>query len=514
MKLKIRLLVSILLSSFYACNILQAAELRFAPIFGEGMVLQRNQEVRFWGTGPESVNITVKIQGKTISTQSNAAGDWKTSLSDLTPGGPFVLELNAGTSTVSIANVYVGEVWIAGGQSNMQFTITQLSNGNEYAATATNPDVRYVTIPVMDYIGQEGSTNVLTWRSATGTLAKGMSAVAYAFARDLQEQLDVPVGVICCSRGGTLAEAWMSSTALAANPGISIIWNRYEALLDCWGMDKYDRLYQEYLAELADYIASGSTGPSPQQPMGPKHGNRPGGLYEVMLSRALPYTVKGAIFYQGEANIYRAEQYKKLFPALIANWRNDFQQPDMPFYFVQLSNHASGSNKNTYWTELQEAQLETWKTVPHTAMVVSLDYGDSLNIHPQPKEPIGKRLAGCARHLLYGETNLVYSGPVYKSSVIQGNQVEISFDHTGSGLKVAGNLKSFTICGEDKVFVPAQAIIQGDKIIVSSADVSQPVAVRYGWMNYTDANLFNEEGLPASPFRTDNFDLTSKGVEY
>ncbi|MDR3262463.1 MAG: sialate O-acetylesterase [Tannerella sp.] len=515
MKQTTKVFLSVLFCSLFAWSALTAADLRFAPIFGQGMVLQRNQEVNVWGTAPASAPVTVSIQGKSVPAESDAEGNWRTTLSGLTAGGPFELKLNSGSISVVLKDVYVGEVWMAGGQSNMQFSLLHNADAERYLAEATNPDIRYLQVPIINYEGEPVKNNELKWRQATGGTAKGISAVAYFFAKDLQEKLKVPIGVICAYKGGTPAETWMSKTSITSNPALAVIWDDYQALVNSRKEGEYEQLFDEYQEGIAKHRianAAGATGlKAPIEPMGPKHHRRPAGLYETMLTRVFPYTVRGVIWYQGEANASRAEQYKTLFPALIAEWRDKFEQKDLPFYFVQLSNYSSGGNRNTFWTELQEAQLETWKTVPNTAMAVSIDYGDSLDIHPKQKEPIGKRLAASARHLLYGESDLVYSGPIYKSSAVRGNRVEISFDHTGSGLKADGPLKGFTVCGADKQFVPAQAVIEGNTILVSAASVPEPQAVRYGWVNYTDANLFNKEGFPASPFRTDDFAMTTKG---
>lgn len=230
-----------------------------------------------------------------------------------------------------------------------------------------------------------------------------------------------------------------------------------------------------------------------------------------MLKRVIPYSVKGAIWYQGEHNSSRGKQYQTLFPALIEEWRTDFKNPDMPFLFVQLPGYANAdSNNRPIWPELREAQLLTWQKVPHTGMAVTNDIGEKETIHPPHKEPVGKRLALIAFNQVYG-MDIPYSGPVYESVKFKGNEAILSFNFVYDGLKADGDLKGFSICGKDKIFVPAKAVITDNHVIVYAQGVDSPVAVRYDWANWTIGNLINSADLPASPFRTDNFPLLSEG---
>ena len=491
--------------------------LQLADIFGEGMVLQQKELNTFWGQTSPSARVTVEIQGQKSEAKADAAGVWRVTLSGLKAGGPFELKVKSGSEFILLKEVYVGEVWLASGQSNMERRLSMSENGEQVTADAKNQNIRFLMVPKNYYEGHL-ENNEMKWQTAVAPQVGDMSAIGYYFAKDLQEELDVPIGIICLYKGGIPAEAFVSEETLMSDSRLQPILDRYRetAILD-------DKLYEQQMEEYKqrfkvynDSVAMGHRDISrPFEPVGPKHHKRPSGLYHSMLKRILPYAIKGVIWYQGEGNAERGEQYRTLFPALIKEWRKDFEQPELPFYFVQLPgfDHPFWQEKPN-WAELRDAQLYTWKTVQNTAMVVSIDKGDKNDLHPIYKEPIGHRLAGCALNLVYGK-DIPYSGPIYSESEIKGNKIEVSFDFVYSGLDSKGeSLSGFTICGADRKFVPAKAEVRGDKVIVWSDKVSTPVAVRYGWSNWTDANLFNREGLPASPFRTDDFPMLSNGIYY
>ena len=292
----------------------------------------------------------------------------------------------------------------------------------------------------------------------------GASVLAYFFGRELFQKLNVPVGLINTSVGGTPAEKWTKREALEANPDLKTL--------------------------------SGKGGSST--------------LYNAMIAPLIPYAIRGAIWYQGESNLDRAYQYRTLFPAMIANWRADWKQGNFPFGFVQIAPYRyKGQNIENY-PELCEAQTMTLKSSPNTGMAVTADIGDVGNIHPKNKQEVGRRLALWAMAKVYGSKKLVYSGPIYKSMKIKGNQIMLNFDYCSNGLKSGDGkpLSEFTLAGADKVFVPAKAEIVGKTIVVSSDKVANPVAVRYAWHDDAQPNLANKEGLPASLFRTDSW----KGV--
>jgi len=508
--------ISIIVLGLFLSITGEAQKLQLGELFNEGAVLQRNAKVSIWGTSKPSETIRIMIQDKKVQTRSDQNGDWKTDLSALKEGGPYFLTVISATDTVRLKEIYVGEVWLAGGQSNMAFMLEKSDRGEEEIARARNQNIRFVLVPYKAYEGDKNRGD-MNWRTATTENVAKMSAVAYYFAKELQQKLNVPVGVICCYKGGSGAEAWMTRESLVKNPSLAPIVENYENYFSSLGKANYRDLIAKYGDELKEYQdsvkAGNTTLKSPREPMGEQHYNRPFGLYYTMLKRVIPYSVKGAIWYQGEHNSPRAEQYRTLLPALIEQWRTDFHNPAMPFLFVQLPAYANADARNRpIWPELREAQLLTWQKVKNTGMVVALDLGDKGTIHPPHKEPVGKRLAICAFSTAYG-LDIPYSGPTYKDVEFKANKAFISFNFVYGGLKATGPLQGFTVCGSNNIFVPAQAEIKDNRIEVRAEGVTTPIAVRYGWDNWTEANLTNSADLPATPFRTDDFPLLTAGIK-
>lgn len=432
-------------------------------LFSDNAVLQQGMKVPVWGTADDGEKVTVKFQNQVVSTIAKR-GQWILWLEPLQAGGPFTLTINS----LELKNILVGEVWVCSGQSNMWWLLAQTVDAEKAIADSKDSSLRLLTVPMAATRPKEFA---VSWKKCGPETAHDFSAVGYYFGRDLRKSLKVPVGLINSSVGGTLAEAWMSRRALKANPDFKVI---------------LDNPY-----------------PVP---------NRSSCLYNGMIAPLLPYAIRGAIWYQGESNAGRAFQYRILFPTMIQDWRESWRQGDFPFLFVQLAPYGKIETEpgDSAWAELREAQLLTSLNVPHTAMAVITDFGDPVDIHPQNKEPVSARLALAARAVAYGE-RIVYSGPIYKSMKIEGDRVILSFDHVGSGLAAKdGELKGFTIADQNGKFSNAQAEIQGNKVAVWSPQVEHPTAVRYGWANCPVVNLYNEEGLPASPFRTDDFPILTK----
>lgn len=482
----------VFVASLLFCVITSRAELRLPAIFSHNMVLQQDAQVPVWGWADDGDTVTVTFRNQKISTKAKD-GKWMLKLRKLRAGGPDVLTVSTKSATIQFTNVMVGEVWLCSGQSNMEWPLNRTDNPEAAIAAAKNPNLRLFTVrktktttPTNDVAG--------TWVECTPETATGFSAVGYYFGRDLQAARGVPVGLIHSSWGGSPAEVWMSEQALASNP-------RYKAEI----LDGYATAYRDYEEALAKWQQSDR---STRQPRPPQW--RPTELYNGMIAPLIPFAVKGVIWYQGESNAERAEQYRSLFADLIRNWRHDWGQGDFTFLCVQLAPYKAIKNVpgESSWAELREAQLLATKILPKVGMVVITDVGDEKDIHPRKKEPVGARLALAARGIAYGE-RIVYSGPVFKEMKIRGNKVILRFDHAGSGLEARdGELKGFAICGPDRKFVWANAkIISKDSIEVSSPEVQQPVAVRFGWADYPVVNLWNKEGLPATPFRTDDFPL-------
>jgi sialate O-acetylesterase len=341
------------------------------------------------------------------------------------------------------------------------------------------------------------------WKTSAPATASYFSAVAWFFGRDLRRALNVPVGLIDASVGGTPAQAWTPMGTLKADPDLKDVLTRYDESVRAYDPAKADAEYKlevQNYAQAAKQAQLGSQ-PAPREPKktaNPAHrNNRPACLYNAMIAPLQPFALAGVIWYQGEANAGRAAEYQKLFPAMIRGWRAAWGQGAFPFLFVQIAPYHEMN------PEIREAQLLSWQRVTNTAMVVTMDVGENLNIHPARKEPVGARLALAARAVAYGE-KIEFSGPVFASMTIRGNQAKLNFTHVGGGLVARGGaLKGFTIASADGRFVPAVANIEGDTISVSAPAVAEPAAVRYGWAKTPETNLFNQDGLPATPFRTD-----------
>lgn len=490
-------------------------------------MLQRGQAIPIWGTARNGEKVTVAI-GDQKATTTAENGVWRVDLKPMSAGGPFTLTLT-GDNTVTVNNVLVGEVWICSGQSNMEWTFNKAANAAEEGPKAKYPKIRMFTVAKKTSI-QPLSEAPSSWVECSPEKVGGFSAVGYFFARDIYQKLGIPVGMIHTSWGGTPAQAWTSIEGLKKNPELKSYSDAANAALT-----DYPAAVEAYPAKLAEFKKAKETwdetvgnphkealkswteesakakqagqalppkpelaSKAPAPPMSPEgNQNKETTLFNAMINPLIPYAIKGAIWYQGESNATQSRLYQTLFPAMIADWRTRWNQGDFPFLFVQIAPF------NKQPPEIREAQFLTLSKSPNTAMVVTTDVGDANDIHPTRKEPVGQRLALAARALAYGE-KIEYSGPLYQSIQVKGDKVALSFTHTGGGLVAKdGELKGFTLAGADGIFVPATAKIKGSKVLVSAAGVTEPKTVRYGWQNVPDVNLFNLEGLPASPFRTD-----------
>jgi sialate O-acetylesterase len=470
------------------------ADVKLPAVISDGMVLQQGISVPLWGWADEGETVTVQFQNQKVVATAKG-GKWMVRLKPLKAGnGPFTLAI-AGKNKIELKNILIGEVWICSGQSNMQWSLKNTVNADVEIASAKFPNMRLFTVPRL-----ESDTPVkdvkAVWNEASPETVAAFSAVGYYFGRDLQKARNVPIGLINNAVGGSPAESWMKAELLKAD-------EEYRQFFDSYPqkMEQYQKALEKYKEDAEKAKADGK--PTPRAPGKPW---LPSGLYNGMLAPLIPYAIRGVIWYQGEANASRAYQYRRLFPDMIKNWRSDWGQGDFPFIFVQLA--AFGPNAPTLgesdWAEIREAQAMTLK-VPKTGMAVAIDVGDINDIHPRDKQPVGARLALAARAVAYGE-KIVYSGPSYKTVSITGNKATISFDHTGAGLESrGGELKGFIMAGEDRVWHVAKAEIKGNQVEITSDSVAKPVAIRYGWAKYPECNLYNKEGLPASPFRTDRW---------
>jgi sialate O-acetylesterase len=481
-------------------------QLRLPSLISDHMVLQRDMPVRLWGTAAPNERVTVRFRGQEIATTADEKGRWQVTLPPAPAGGPFDLVVRGGDSEIVVRDVLVGEVWVASGQSNMEWPVAMAMNAEQEIAQANDAQIRFFQVPhrVAETPQEEGQG---AWRVCSPETVKNFSAVAYFFARELRQHLKVPVGVIQATWGGTPAEAWTSLPTLQSDPA-------FRPLLDRWAkiLAEYPAARQRYEAELQKWREAAEQAkaqgkpvpPQPRPPLGPEHPHRPANLFNGMIAPLTKFTIRGVIWYQGESNVGRAAEYRRLFPAMITDWRKAWGLGDFPFLFVQLANFLARKPEpsESAWAELREAQMFALK-LPNTGMATAIDIGDANDIHPRNKQEVGRRLALVARAIAYGEP-IVYSGPIYERMQVEGNKVRLFFRHVGSGLACKGEkLTGFAIAGVDGKFVWAEAAIEGDTVVVWSPQVPQPVAVRYAWADNPEVNLYNREGLPALPFRTD-----------
>lgn len=483
----------------------RAIDLKLAGLFTDHMVLQRERPAPVWGWADAGEEITVQFAGQKKTGKADAVGKWMVKLDPLpasAEGRELVAQSSMKGRAAKITDVVVGDIWLCSGQSNMRFQVSRADNAAKEIAAAGNPALRFFIVedhfsktPVPDVKG--------AWNLSSPETIADCSAVGYYFCVALQPKLGVPVGLLVSSIGGTRIETW-SDAATLAKLGVA------DRLIEKWKSVSPEELvsvvatYKDYQQKRdrehseAVKAAKASGAPAPAAPIPPamRPHDCPSALHNGMIHPLQPFAIKGALWYQGESNVAGPAAYEKLQPALIADWRRVWGSK-MPFLFVQLAPH------NTAHPAFREAQLRIWQKTPHTAMVVTADIGNATDIHPIRKRPVGERLALAARALTYGE-QIEYSGPVFKSMSIKGNSATITFTHIGQGLVAKGGaLKGFTIAGADGKFVTASAAIEGATVVVTSEQIAKPAAVRYGWAMVPDVNLFNREGLPAAPFRSD-----------
>lgn len=644
---KILLNIAILITFIILTLNKTLANVTLPRIFSDNMVLQRETNIRIWGWADPNQRVRVNIADQTTVARANRNGEWHVILEPLKPGGPFTLTVR-GKNTITFSNVLVGDVWLGSGQSNMEWPVNLSANPDQEIQMANYPEIRLFTVPRHMSTTPQADINSGNWHVCTPENIAQFSAVGYYFARHLHHELNVPIGIINSSWGGTVAETWISLLAIASHPDFKnvmdestldltkavaearikqeewtqkvnqsdlglingwanhsfdhtrwdimripviweqaglpdfdgVVWLRKEFYLDSipakgnliislgsiddsdytfvnghlvgqtldqysairkyevpseflkrgknviavrvidtgggggiWGDE--NRIYymsgeeKKPLAGFWRYAVGVKMDPPPQLTIGPN--SHPTLLFNGMINPITPLAIRGVIWYQGESNTGRAEQYRSLFPLLIEDWRSQFNNQNLPFLFVQLANFMQPNKlpSESQWAELREAQALTL-SLPYTGMAVAIDIGEADDIHPRNKQDVGKRLALAAMRVSYGK-DIVHSGPVYKSMEIIGNKIRLNFSHIGSGLVAKdkyGYLKGFAIAGEDRVFHWARGVVMDDHVIIYSNAVTKPVAVRYAWGNNPDdANLYNKENLPAGPFRTDNWTM-------
>ena len=627
------------------------AQVKVARIFSDNMVLQRNKDVAVWGWAKKGEKITVSFNGQTEITKAAADGKWLLKLKPMKEGGPFDMTVK-GKTVVTIKNILIGEVWICSGQSNMEWTVAQTLNFAQEQAAANYSQIRSFTVAKKIAAKPVSDLSSGSWEMCSPQTVGGFTAVGYFFARDLYKKLNIPIGLIHTSWGGTIAETWISSETMNADEDFKALmtdlqktdiekqmqesdklqkewllklesddngkkenWPKPETNIANWKtmnlpslwesaglynidgvvwfrtefeltqkeaqagvvvslgpiddsdesflngqkigetMNEYGkpRVYkvdaktlkagknilvvrvtdtgggggiygkpEELFVQTSETVKSlsgawkycrGSENVAPCVPLsGPN--SFPTLLFNSMINPLIPYTIQGAIWYQGESNAGRAYQYRRVFANLIKDWRSKWNQGDFAFLFVELANYMAAKDQpsESEWAELREAQ-QMALSLPNTGVGTAIDIGEATDIHPKNKQDVGYRLSLPALKICYGQ-DIVFSGPLYEAMKIEGEKVVLSFKYTGSGLVVKdkyGYIKGFSIAGEDKKFYWAKAFTDGKTITLFADQVKKPVAVRYAWAdNPDDINLYNKEGLPALPFRTDQWDGITK----
>lgn len=500
--------------SLFAAAETVRADVSLPKIFGSNMVLQRQMEIPVWGWGEPGEKVSVKIGEHSATATTGADGRWDVRLPAHEAGGPHTVTIS-GKNSITLENVLIGEVWICSGQSNMQWSVDQADDADLEKLTAKFPEIRLITVPQVGTQEPQNDFGGDGWQECSPVTVGQFSAVGYYFGRQLHQTLDIPIGLIDNSWGGSACEAWVRRDVLEAD-------DRYDELLARWAETEktYDhgKLVAAYEATRAvwqqkakEARAAGKPVPNaPRPPRNPLTGqHRPANLYNGVLKPVIGYGIRGTIWYQGESNSGRAYQYRHLFPLMIQHWRDEWKQGDFPFYFVQLADFRdeSAEPQESSWAELREAQTMTLAKLPNTGQAVITDLGEAHDIHPKDKQNVGKRLARWALARDYG-IDLVHRSPEFKSAEVKGNKVIVTLDHVGGGLDTLDVRQpvGLSVAGEDRVFKWAQGRIVGkDQIEVWSADVSAPVAVRYAWADNPVCNLQNREGLPVTPFRSDDW---------
>jgi sialate O-acetylesterase len=526
------------------------AEVRMPAIFGDHMVLQEQAKLPVWGWAAPGEKITVTFKDQKQSTVAAADGHWRVDLK------PVAVASDAGTLTVAgsdntlvFTDVLVGDVWITSGQSNMEFGLQTDSRGQQAIAKAKDSQLRFFFVPwatalqPQTNIGRivppsplNGQWLVCSPETMGSNWAwHGFSAVGYYFAQAIRQATGHPLGMIATYKGGTPAQAWTSISGLEKDAALGHYITAHQEIVDNLAVAKaaYPKRYADYQSALkawnvsaekakaaGETVAPQSTPKAPVQPDGGT--GAPGNLFNGMVSPLIPFAIKGVIWYQGEGNgdnMQLATEYVTLFPALIRDWREQWGQGDFPFLFVQLPNinRVARVPSEGRWPWVREAQLKTL-SLPNTGMAVTIDIGEAENLHPPDKFYVGQRLALAARHIACGE-DLIYSGPIFEAMTIEGNKIRLKFKDVAAGLKIgtpppkadgktipaSAELSGFGIAGADQKFVWAKAAIEGDSVVVYSDKIQQPLAVRYDWGQNPSGNLYNAAGLPASPFRTDDW---------
>lgn len=486
------------------------ADVTLPHVFSDHMVLQREKPVRIWGWADPGEQVAVTLNGNTVKTVTNKKGKWQVELPAMQASAiPAELHVS-GNNTVVVRDILVGDVWLCSGQSNMDWNLGGAESKDTAIPAATNALIRFLKVTIKP--SPQAVKDIHdTWQVCSPQTAPGFSAVGYFFGKKLHDELDVPIGLIHSAWGGTRIEPWTPAVGFKIIPALEFEFDNLEKMHLEYRISLPDKLKEidEWVQQVKQALVEQE--PVPPQPEWPKHpiyseGHpvKPTSLYNSRIHPLIPFGIRGVIWYQGESNVNDDGLYFEKMKALIKGWRRLWKQGDFPFYYVQI---APGSfYQKGKLPQLWEEQIESLK-IPNTGMAVIHDIGNLRDIHPRNKRDVGARLALWALANEHGKSGLVYSGPLFKGIEISGDKIIVMFDHTGSGLATRDGKAPdwFEIAGEDNQFVKADAEIKGGTVVVSSTAVAKPVAVRFAWDEMAEPNLMNKEGLPASPFRSDDW---------
>lgn len=466
--------------------------LRMGPLYTDGMVLQHGRPLPLRGMADAGERVEVRVAGQCCRTTAASDGRWEVLLEPLAAGGPYTLRVATPKRELVFRDVLAGEVWLCSGQSNMEFRLRYNAPSERDAAADSDDGLRLFDMKgdwrtpvweqeVIDSIDRHHFYRPARWAAATPERVREFSAVAYFFGRRLRDSLQVPVGLVCNAVGGSPAEAWVDRATLERD---------FPAILRDWRRNDF---VQEWVRGAADSRMARSDDRSHRHPFEPCY------LFETGIRPLDRFPVRGVVWYQGESNAHNIEAHERLFGLLVASWRSYWCDPELPFYYVQLSSLDRPS-----WPRFRDSQRRLLGRIPHTGMAVCSDRGDSLDVHPTRKRDVGERLAAWALHESYDRRHVTPSGPLFRALEVEGDTAYVSFDW-GEGLRASdgGPLRTFEAAGADGLFHPAEAAVAGDRVAVRSERVARPVAVRYGWQPFTRANLVNSDGLPASTFRAE-----------
>ena len=487
-----------------------SADVRVPHIFGNHMVLQRQQPIPVWGWAEPGEKITVTLStGDAASAAANDDGKWTVKLPAQEAGGPLTVTVK-GNNTVTFADVLIGEVWICSGQSNMEWTVSSSDDFEKEKAAAQYPKIRHIKIPKVPKGFPQDDVEA-EWTVCTPETVGSYTAAGYFFGRTLHKELDVPVGLVNSSWGGTRIEPWTPPCGFARITELADILKQVELTNPANGA--YQAKLAAYLDTLENWLGVAKTALKEERPLEPSPAypadiqpltshQAPTTLYNGMIHPLVPFAMRGAIWYQGESNHVEGMLYYYKMRALIDGWREIWKQGEFPFLYVQIAPYQYGSESPSILPIFWEAQNKSLD-IPNTGQVVIHDIGNLTNIHPTNKQGVGARLAAIALAKTYGREGIVYSGPMFKSLAVEGDKLRVTFDHVGSGLisRDGKPLNWFEIIGEETDFVPAKAEIDGNSVVLSSPEVKKPCAMRFAWHKLAEPNLANKEGLPAAPFR-------------